>query len=238
MSSGDDRARADTEKRAAAERAAELVEQRMLVGLGTGSTVAHLLPALARRGLRIRCVATSPETADAARRLGLDVVPFSGRDRVDLAIDGADEVDPGCWLVKGGGGAHTREKVVAAASDRFVVIVSSDKLVDRLAPPVPVELLDFGADATLAAIGDASLRGGARSPDGGLLADYRGDVADPAALATRLDSIPGVVSHGLFPPALVGEVLVGALDPAGEATGTGAHVAVRRVVPVARAGGG
>src|SRR5262245_53443527 len=115
----------------------------MRVGLGTGSTVAHLLPALAARDLELRCVATSPATAEAARALGLSVEPFTGADalaELDMAIDGADQVDPSGWLVKGGGAAHTREKAVAAAAARFVVIVSSDKLVERLAPPVPLEL--------------------------------------------------------------------------------------------------
>src|SRR5690242_5732768 len=104
----------------------------MSVGLGTGSTVAFLLPALAARRLSIRCVATSVRTEVAARELGLTVEQFDALDRLDLAIDGADQVDPDGWLIKGGGGAHTREKIVAAAADRFVVIASTDKVVDRL----------------------------------------------------------------------------------------------------------
>ena len=140
------------EKRIAAEAAAALVENGMRVGLGTGSTVAHLLPALARRGLELRCVATSPATEEAAREFGLEVEPFSGADalaELDIAIDGADQVAPSGWVVKGGGAAHTREKAVAAAARRFVVIVSSDKLVERLAPPIPLELLEFGLASTL-----------------------------------------------------------------------------------------
>src|SRR3954470_18836509 len=122
----------------------------MTVGLGTGSTVAHLLPALARRGLGgIRCVATSVATEAQARELGLPVEPFEQLDRLDIAIDAADQVTPDQWLIKGGGGAHTREKIVAAAADRFVVIVSSDKLVDAIKPPVPLQLLSFGLQATL-----------------------------------------------------------------------------------------
>src|SRR5207248_1158387 len=119
----------DQEKQAAAEAAALLVEDGMTVGLGTGSTVGFLLPALAARGLSLRCVATSPRTEEQAHRLGLRVEPFDRLDRLDIAIDGADQIDPAGWLVKGGGGAHTREKIVAAAADRFVVIASSDKLV-------------------------------------------------------------------------------------------------------------
>src|SRR6187455_2853426 len=145
----------EEEKRAAAEAAAQLVEDGMTVGLGTGTTVAHLLPALAARGLTLRCVATSLRTEEEARSLGLPVEPFSGIARLDIAIDGADQVAPDGWIVKGGGGAHTREKVVAAASARFVVIASSDKVVDALGPPVPLELLSFGLTATLRLLGEA-----------------------------------------------------------------------------------
>ena len=198
----------EDEKRAAAEEAAGLVEEGMTLGLGTGSTVAYLLPALAARGLRLRCVATSPQTEQAARELGLPLEPFEALDRLDLTIDGADQIDPAGWLVKGGGAAHTREKVVAAASDRFVVIASSGKLVEAIAPPVPLELLPFGVRATLRALGPAELRDLPPSPDGGVIADYLGPVEDPADLADRLAAIPGVVEHGLFPPELVSEILV------------------------------
>src|SRR2546423_12607037 len=143
----------ETEKRAAAEAAAGLVEGGMTVGRGPGSTVAFLLPALAARGLRgLRCVAPSVATEVAARALGLPVESFEQLDRLDIAIDGADQVTPDRWLIKGGGGAHTREKIVAAAAERFVGIVSSDKLVDVLRPPVPLELLPFGVAATLRAV--------------------------------------------------------------------------------------
>jgi ribose 5-phosphate isomerase A len=128
----------EDEKRAAAEQAAGLVEDGMTVGLGTGTTVAYLLPVLAARRLNLRCVATSPRTERAARELGFSLEPFDALDRLDLTIDGADQIDPAGWLVKGGGAAHTREKVVAAASDRFVVIGSSDKLVEAIAPPIPL----------------------------------------------------------------------------------------------------
>jgi ribose 5-phosphate isomerase A len=198
----------EDEKRAAAEQAARLVEDAMAVGLGTGSTVAYLLPALAERRLTLRCVATSPQTEQAARELGFSLEPFDALDRLDLTIDGADQIDPAGWLVKGGGAAHTREKVVAAASDRFVVIGSSDKLVEAIAPPVPLELLPFGVRATLRALGPAELRDVPPSPDGGVIADYLGPVEDPADLADRLAAIPGVVEHGLFPPDLVSEILV------------------------------
>lgn len=198
----------EAEKRAAAEAAAALVDNGMLVGLGTGSTVAYLLPALAERRLDVRCIATSPQTEEAARAVGLPLEPFDSVDRLDLTIDGADQVDPSGWLVKGGGAAHTREKVVAAASDRFVVIVSSDKLVEAIAPPIPLELLPFGIPATLRALAFAQLRDVPPSPDGGVIADYLGPVEDPAELADRLAAIPGVVEHGLFAPLLVSEILV------------------------------
>ncbi len=206
----------DAGKRAAAEQAAQLVEDGMRLGLGTGSTVDLLLPALAARGLRdLRCVATSDATERQARELGLPVEPFDRLDRLDLAIDGADEVAPDRWLVKGGGGAHTREKIVAAAADRFVVIVDESKLVDRLTWAVPVELLPFGLPATLARLGDATVREGAPpSPDGGVIADVRADLADPEAVAARLAATAGVVEHGLFAPALVADVIVGRGQPA------------------------
>lgn len=210
------------EKRRAAEEAASLVEDGMAVGLGTGSTVAFLLPALAARGLDLRCVATSPATEAAARELGLRVETFAGvgaLPRLDMAIDGADQVAPDGWLVKGGGGAHTREKIVAAAADRFVVVVSSDKLVDSLSPPVPLELHAFGLAATLRRLGGVSLRDVPASPDGGVIADLKETFDDPRELATRLSSHPGVIEHGLFPPELVSEVVVA----------TGAEVETRRI---------
>jgi ribose 5-phosphate isomerase A len=197
------------EKRAAALAAAELVEDGMRVGLGTGSTVAYLLPELGRRHLDIVCVATSPATEAAAKVEGLRVVPFEGFDRLELAIDGADQVDDRGWLMKGGGGAHTRERVVASAAGRFVVIVSSDKLTDRLHSPVPLELLRFGLDATLRALPGAVVRQAPPTPDGGVLADVTCDVSEPAALAAELSSVPGVVAHGLFPPSMVSLILVG-----------------------------
>jgi ribose 5-phosphate isomerase A len=199
----------EQEKRIAAEAAAGLVEDGMTVGLGTGSTVVYLLPALAARGLTLRCVATSAQTEEQARGLGLAVEPFRGLARLDIAIDGADQISPPGWLVKGGGAAHTREKIVAASSDRFVVIASSDKLVEAVGPPIPLELLAYGLDATLARLDEVELRDVPASPDGGVIADYLGPVEDPEVVAARLAATPGVVDHGLFPPELVSEILVG-----------------------------
>jgi len=202
----------DDEKRLAAEAAAELVEDGMRVGLGTGSTVAFLLPALARRGLDLRCVATSPATERAAKELGLRVEPFDTLDRLDVAIDGADQIAPDGWLVKGGGAAHTREKVVAAAAERFVVIASAEKVVERIGPPVPLELLRYGLAATLRELGHVELRDVPPSPDGGVIADWHDEVDDPAELAARLAAVPGVVEHGLFASSLVASILVGRGD--------------------------
>jgi ribose 5-phosphate isomerase A len=205
----------EREKQAAGEAAAALVEDGMRLGLGTGSTTAYFLDALAVRRLELTCVATSPATEHRARELGLRVVALgddTGPVRLDLAVDGADQVAADGWIVKGGGGAHTREKIVASAADRFVVIVSSDKLVERLASPVPVELLAFGLGATLARLEQVTLRDAPSTPDGGVLGDWLGPVGDPAELSAHLAAAPGVVEHGLFPPELVSEVLVGRGD--------------------------
>jgi ribose 5-phosphate isomerase A len=199
----------ERQKRAAAHAAAELVPEGARVGLGTGTTVAYLLPALAARGLDgLRCVATSPTTERAARALGLAVVELDALDALDIAIDGADEIDPRGWLIKGGGGAHTREKIVAAAARRFVVIASAEKAVPELAPPVPVEIMPFGSHTTLAAIAPARLRDVPPSPDGNLIADYLGAIDDPRRLSTRLSGTPGVIEHGLFAPGLVSDILI------------------------------
>jgi len=200
-------------KAAAARAAAELVGDGDRVGLGTGTTVAHLLPALAARGLRdVRCTATSPATERAARALGLVVLDLDDLGTLDIAIDGADQIDPDDWLIKGGGAAHTREKIVAAAARRFVVIASAEKAVPALSPPVPVEVLRFGARVTLNAIAPAELRTVPPSPDGNLIADYRGPVEDPERLAARLSATPGVVEHGLFAPSLISDILIAGAD--------------------------
>jgi ribose 5-phosphate isomerase A len=208
----------DNEKKLAAEAAAELVRDGMSVGLGTGSTVAHLLPALAAQGLKdLRCVSTSVATEDQARELGIPVEDFDKLDRLDIAIDGADQIAPDHWLVKGGGGAHTREKIVAATAEHFVVIADSSKAVDRISAPIPLELSKFGLASTLARIsgelGEVELRPDTPdSPDDGVIADFQGKVHEPGELAAKLSLMPGVVDHGLFPAGMVGAVLVGRGD--------------------------
>ena len=201
------------QKAEAARAAAELIEEGMRVGLGTGSTVAHLLPAIARRRLGgLRFVATSPATERAALALGMTVEGLDALGELDIAIDGADQIDPAGWLVKGGGGALTREKIVAAAARVFIVIASAEKAVGELTPPVPVEILAFAAQSTLRSLGPAALREIPPSPDGGLIADYLGEIGDPAELARRLAGTPGLVEHGLFEPGLVSLVLLGTGD--------------------------
>ncbi len=202
------------QKRAAALAAAAFVEDGMRVGLGTGTTAAYLFPALAERDLRgIRCVASSPATDHAARELGLPVTTLDEVGGVlDIAIDGADQIDPNGWLIKGRGGAHAREKILAAAAQRFVVIASAEKRVSALGPPVPLEIMRFGVAYALAALVPARLREAAPSPDDNLIADYFGPVDDPERLAATMSRTPGIVAHGLFEPALVSDVLIGTPD--------------------------
>jgi ribose 5-phosphate isomerase A len=197
-------------KQAAALRALEEVEEGMLLGLGTGSTAAFFIDALGERvrgGLSVTAVATSE--ASAAQATGYGITLLESVDRaIDLTVDGADQIDPHLNLVKGLGGALLREKVVAAASRRMMVIATEDKLVPRLGRgPLPVEVLRLLWERTavaVAALGlDPALRisGGAPfvSDNGNFIVDCKfGADAEPAALATGLDAIPGVVGHGLF----------------------------------------
>jgi ribose 5-phosphate isomerase A len=209
----------EEEKRLAACAAAQFVTDGMHVGLGTGTTVAYLLPELARLAAKAVYVATSPSTEAAARALGLVVEPFDSLSRLDVAIDGADQIAADGWLIKGGGGAHTREKIVAACADQFIVIADTSKLVEHLHAPVPVELLAFGLEATLRHLQPTLMRGVTLSPDGGFIGDYQGEVTDPAALALWLEATPGLVSHGLFAPDLVSQVLVGRANDVQRTTG-------------------
>ena len=176
----------------------------MRVGLGTGSTAHWFIVSLAARvrdGLRVSCVATSDATVQLALASGLDVRELEA-DGVDLAGDGADFVDSDLRLIKGGGGAHVREKIVAAAADRFVVLVDDSKLRDVLPGFVPIEIVPFGAErtlATLAALGAIWKLRTTRSDNGNLLADgHFESMEDPEGLAAQLDAVPGVVGHGLF----------------------------------------
>ena len=199
----------DADKRAAAEAAVAEIEDGMLVGLGTGSTAAHAIAALGRRtveGLRVRTVATSLASAEQARGLGIPVLDFADIPAVDLTIDGTDEIDDRLRAVKGAGGAMLREKAVAAASARMVVIADGSKRVARLgAAKLPVEVLPFARAFVLGRLASLSqsieLRGGGgyRTDNGNLVADLSGwEASDAERLAAELQAIPGVVGHGLF----------------------------------------
>jgi ribose 5-phosphate isomerase A len=200
-------------KRAAAQRAVEFVENGMIVGLGTGSTAGFVIEQLASRvthGLAVVAIPTSEHTADLARQLGIPLASFADYRRIDLAIDGADEVQRGTLdLIKGHGGALLREKIVAAASRRFIVVVDQEKLVDRLGEhmPVPVEVAQFGWQATTAALeklgAGAELRQAADGPfvtDGGnfIVDCHFGPIDDPERTERLTKMTVGVVECGLF----------------------------------------
>jgi ribose 5-phosphate isomerase A len=213
----------DRSKRMAAARAIEEVEDGMILGLGSGSTAAFAIEALAARiakGLRVVGIPTSETTAALARRLGVPLTSFAEHCRIDVAIDGADQVACGTLdMVKGLGGALLREKIVASASDRMIVVVDETKLVDRLGgnTPLPVEIVSFGWQTVLdrlAAIGcGPRLRLAGDKPfttDGGnYIVDCAiAEIPDPAVLEARLSAIIGVVESGLF-IGLASKIVVG-----------------------------
>ena len=204
------------QKGEAAKRALELVHPGMTLGLGTGSTARHFVDVLGEKvaaGLDVRCVATSEATAARARALGIRIATLDEIAELDLTIDGADEIDPHLRLIKGGGGALLREKIVAAASRLMAVVADASKLVPRLgAFPLPVEVVPFGLAATRCHIervvadlglgGPIRLRGGSKPfiTDGGhyILDCSLAAIPDPERLGANLSLIPGVVEHGLF----------------------------------------
>lgn len=205
-------------KDAAGRQAAGYVTDGMKVGLGTGSTVHFTILELGDRQPDIVCTATSKATEELARSLGLTVVSPDEIGSLDLAIDGADEVDPAFNLTKGGGGAHTREKLVESMTSRLIVVVDESKLVPALGPfGIPLEVIDF-APATVVgwvtALGAASVTTReARSDNGNLLMDaHFGSIADPVALAAQLSATPGIVEHGIFPGSMVERVVVAGAD--------------------------
>jgi ribose 5-phosphate isomerase A len=201
---------AEAGKRAAGRAAAELVEDGMTLGLGTGSTARWFIEAvgeLVASGQSLAGVPTSVQSEQQARALGIPLVEL-GRTGVDLAVDGADSVDPQLRAVKGAGGALVREKIVAAAARRFVVVVDAGKLHDRLRGRLPVEVVPFGWEATLAALEATGVAFALRlapsgspllSDNGNYLADGAFSVLeDPEGLAEQVTAVPGVVGHGLF----------------------------------------
>ena len=205
---------ADAQKRAAGEAAASLVENGMVVGLGTGSTAAWFVKALAARGLDITGVSTSTATAELAASLGMKLAALGETREIDLTVDGADEIGPGLSLIKGGGAALLREKLVWEASKRCVVIADSAKRVEKLGKfPLPIEVVAFGHMTTQNRICDVlaeheiaiaprlRLKDGqpVRTDGGNLIYDAAcGRIEEPAALAFALKSVTGVVDHGLF----------------------------------------
>lgn len=205
-------------KELAGRHAATYVTDGMRVGLGTGSTVRFTTLALGERGADVVCTATSVETEQLATSVGLKVVTPDEIGELDIAIDGADEVAASFDLTKGGGGAHTREKLVAQMSPRFVVVVDDSKLVDRLgAFGTPLEVLHFAPGVVrrrVEALGAASVTTRAtQSDNGNLLVDaHFGTIDDPAGLARELEQIPGIVEHGIFLASLVERVVVAGND--------------------------
>jgi ribose 5-phosphate isomerase A len=205
---------ADGQKRAAGEAAALLVESGMVVGLGTGSTAAWFVKALAERRLDVTCVSTSTATAELAASLGMKLAELGETREIDLTVDGADEIGPGLSLIKGGGAALLREKLVWEASKRCVVIADAAKRVETLGKfPLPIEVVAFGHKITALRICDAlaecdigipprlRLKDGqpVRTDGGNLIYDAAcGRIEEPATLAFALKSVTGVVDHGLF----------------------------------------
>jgi ribose 5-phosphate isomerase A len=195
----------DAQRKAAGERAAEFVQDGMVIGYGTGRGATAALEAIARRKVRVRGVPTSARTIDVCRRLGLQIVDFDDHPRLDLVIDGADEVDPRGQLLKGGGGAHVREKLVALASARRIVVVEEPKLVAHLGATrgLPIEVVAFGwrttVDRIAALLPGATRREGPPSDNGGIVVDAPLPAgADLRAVDRALKAITGVVDHGLF----------------------------------------
>ncbi len=203
---------AESEKKLAAEAAVEYVNDGMVIGLGTGSTAAYAVVKIGERvkeGLHITATSSSLATEQLARGLNIPLLEFSGISRLDLAIDGADEIDPQLRAVKGGGGALFREKILAAASDRMICIADPSKLVERLGKAkLPVEVLPFAAAFVEKSLGDLCTRVAVRqsgsgsrfvTDQGNCIFDMHFDEPyDPLELATALKTIPGVIEHGLF----------------------------------------
>lgn len=212
-------------KKIAAEKAAGFVEDSMIVGLGTGSTVFHAIHKLGemvRNGLQIKTVSSSVQSEKIARELNIPSVDFAGISAIDIYIDGADEVDENHCLIKGGGGALLREKIIAFHSRRFIVVADESKLVKQLGKfPLPVEIVPFALSLTLPKISGLGAEIVVRRKDGkyfitdngNLIADcHFQNIHDPEQLNQRLHNIPGVVETGIFQNTLVSEVVVGYND--------------------------
>ncbi|MGF6354439.1 ribose 5-phosphate isomerase A [Paenibacillus sp. 4624] len=198
-------------KQIAAEHAASFVEDGMKVGLGTGSTAYYAICRIGERvraGLNIQAVATSEASDKLAREWGIPIIPFDQIGRLDLTIDGADEVDPDFNLIKGGGGALLREKIVAANSDKLIIVADGSKAVQKLGKfPLPVEVVPFASEWTFKALENMGCQPKWRmdgpkqylTDNGNLIADCQlGAIADASELNVQLNMLPGVVDNGLF----------------------------------------
>lgn len=209
-------------KRVAAEKAVEHIEDGMIVGLGTGSTAYWAIKKIGERikeGLHVEAVASSAKSESLAKELGIPIRSFAGMQRIDVSIDGADEVDPVHHLIKGGGGALLREKILAYNSTKFLVVVDESKLVRTLgAFPLPVEIVPFAASLTIHQVKSLGCEAAIRqvagetfiSDNGNLIIDCRfNEITNPQALNEQLHAIPGVVETGLFLQSMVHSVFVG-----------------------------
>ncbi len=213
-----DRYNSDDSKKAAGEKAVDYVKDGMVIGLGTGSTAKYFIERLAKRiqeeSLDLTAIPTSVASENLAKRLGVKVSNLSEHPAIDLDVDGADEVDPKYNLIKGGGGAHTREKIVASASKEFIVIVDEAKLVNRLGNfPVAVEVIPFAEGYVMKEIeglgGIAKKRAGFVSDNGNVVLDARFNIVDPIRLEKDMNEIPGVVENGIFAKRRPEKVIVG-----------------------------
>ncbi|MFW6137796.1 MAG: ribose-5-phosphate isomerase RpiA [Spirochaetota bacterium] len=201
----------ETQKQMAAERAVEFVEDGMVLGLGTGSTVYYAIKKLGRmvqQGLKVKGVPTSTTTGELARSLDIPLIDLNSVDNIDLVIDGADEVDPHFNAIKGGGGALLYEKIVASSSKKVVLVVDSGKMVETLGSfPLPVEVLSFCYVRVVEKLQQKGWRAFTRKKDGGLFITdsgnvivdlHLGKIEDPVELEVQLNLIPGVIENGLF----------------------------------------
>jgi ribose 5-phosphate isomerase A len=208
-------------KRLAAEKAVEWIQDNMVVGLGTGSTAFWAIQDIGERvkeGLQIRAVATSVQTEELAKERNIPIVPFSDIRQIDVTIDGADEVDRNGYLIKGGGGALLREKIVAYHSTTYLIVVDESKLVEQLGKfPLPVEMVPFAAELTVKKLEESfgpvqiRQRNGKNfvTDNGNLIADLHSfPITDPEKVNAALHAIPGVVETGLFLNKMVRNVIV------------------------------
>ena len=205
-------------KKLAGEEAAKFVKDGMVVGLGTGSTAKYAVLKLGELGLKVKGIPTSRATERLAKKVGIKTVGPNDVDSIDVAIDGADQVGPEKDLIKGGGGALTREKIVAAMADRFIVVVDETKVVPYFSFPVPVEAMEFNIKAVERSLGKLGANVSVRkrgekmfkTDNGNRILDAKfGSLSDPEWMEKRINNIPGVIDSGIFPKRYVSDVIVG-----------------------------